>query len=248
MVHWVGDVPGPLPSPRPSLLHLLPHRLPCPPPARLVQSRTPSSGPSWPPSSLARSTCFSRAPAPSTTRRVRCGAGWGGGWVVGVLSPARCLGGPSFHSWFPRHLCPLLPLRPPTSPLPLPCSTPPHVGVPAHLSELLARVDGAKALAIIQHMAKDLVPIMEKGLVDCPLVHRCGAGPWGMVLTSCDVLALLHVGVHGRTGLFNFQSAPVVLIDSTPRPRPPSLPSFTGWWPSTWRTRPPPWWRTRPRP
>lgn len=37
----------------------------------------------------------------------------------------------------------------------------------------MARVDGAKQRSIIQHMSKDLIPIMEKGLVDCPLVHRC---------------------------------------------------------------------------
>ena len=45
-------------------------------------------------------------------------------------------------------------------------------GAPAHLADLMPRVDGAKQRSIIQHMSKDLIPIMEKGLVDCPLVHR----------------------------------------------------------------------------
>jgi hypothetical protein len=46
-------------------------------------------------------------------------------------------------------------------------------GVPAHLGDLMPHVDGGKQRSIIQHMSKDLIPIMEKGLVDCPLVHRC---------------------------------------------------------------------------
>ena len=50
-----------------------------------------------------------------------------------------------------------------------------RAGAPAHLADLMARVDGAKQRSIIQHMSKDLIPIMEKGLVDCPLVHRCVA-------------------------------------------------------------------------
>jgi len=37
----------------------------------------------------------------------------------------------------------------------------------------MVRVDTSKQRSIIQHMSKDLIPIMEKGLVDCPLVHRC---------------------------------------------------------------------------
>lgn len=45
-------------------------------------------------------------------------------------------------------------------------------GAPAHLGDLMPRVDGSKQRSIIQHMSKDLMPIMEKGLVDCPLVHR----------------------------------------------------------------------------
>lgn len=65
-------------------------------------------------------------------------------------------------------LCPPAPLGPPTP-------TPPHTGAPSHLADLMARVDGAKQRAIIQHMSKDLLPLMEKGLVDCPLAHRCGA-------------------------------------------------------------------------
>lgn len=36
----------------------------------------------------------------------------------------------------------------------------------------MPRVDGSKQRSIIQYMSKDLMPIMEKGLVDCPLVHR----------------------------------------------------------------------------
>lgn len=57
---------------------------------------------------------------------------------------------------------------------PLPSPLPRAAGTPAHLSDLMSRVDGAKQRSIIQHMSKDLIPIMEKGLVDCPLVHRCG--------------------------------------------------------------------------
>lgn len=45
-------------------------------------------------------------------------------------------------------------------------------GAPAHLGDLMGRVDGGKQRSVIQHMSKDLIPIMEKGLVDCPLVHR----------------------------------------------------------------------------
>lgn len=47
-----------------------------------------------------------------------------------------------------------------------------RAGAPARLADLFARVDGAKKRSIVQHMSKDLVPISEKGLVDCPLVHR----------------------------------------------------------------------------
>lgn len=46
-------------------------------------------------------------------------------------------------------------------------------GAPAHLSDLLAGVEPAKRRAVMTHMSQGLVPIMEKGLVDPPLVHRC---------------------------------------------------------------------------
>jgi hypothetical protein len=52
------------------------------------------------------------------------------------------------------------------------CSAAAPAGAPARLADLFARVDGAKRRSVVQHMSKDLVPISEKGLVDCPLVHR----------------------------------------------------------------------------
>ncbi|PSC67012.1 pumilio-like protein 24 [Micractinium conductrix] len=63
------------------------------------------------------------------------------------------------------------------------------------------RVDGAKQRSIIQHMSKDLIPIMEKGLVDCPLVHRLVSefmefSPASVVADAADNLCgdpLLHM-------------------------------------------------------
>ncbi|PRW61613.1 pumilio-like protein 24 [Chlorella sorokiniana] len=80
-------------------------------------------------------------------------------------------------------------------------------GAPAHLAELMARVDGAKQRSIIQHMSKDLIPIMEKGLVDCPLVHRLLAefmefSPASVVADAAENLSgdpLLHM-VHTKDG------------------------------------------------
>ena len=54
----------------------------------------------------------------------------------------------------------------------LPCCL---AGAPARLHDLMTHVDGAKQRSIIQHMSRHLIPIMEKGLVDCPLVHRRAA-------------------------------------------------------------------------
>ncbi|PSC67267.1 pumilio-like protein 24, partial [Micractinium conductrix] len=81
-------------------------------------------------------------------------------------------------------------------------------GTPAHLSDLMSRVDGAKQRSIIQHMSKDLIPIMEKGLVDCPLVHRLVSefmefSPASVVADAADNLCgdpLLHM-VHTKEGV-----------------------------------------------
>ena len=43
---------------------------------------------------------------------------------------------------------------------------------PAHLSDLLGTVDAAKRRIILQRMAVQLVPLMEKALVDPTLAHR----------------------------------------------------------------------------
>ena len=51
-------------------------------------------------------------------------------------------------------------------------------GPPARLGDLLRSVDPAKRRAVLQDLAKALVPIMEKGLVDSQIVHRWG-GRWG---------------------------------------------------------------------
>lgn len=57
-------------------------------------------------------------------------------------------------------------------------------GAPAHLGGLLAGVDTAKRRAVIQQLSRDLLPIMEKGLVDCPLVHRSAPG-WAHICAAC---------------------------------------------------------------
>lgn len=58
-------------------------------------------------------------------------------------------------------------------PSPITCKQAPlPAGAPGRLADLMALVDAAKQRSIIQHMSKHLIPIMEKGLVDCPLVHR----------------------------------------------------------------------------
>ena len=100
--------------------------------------------------------------ARSTTRRVRA-QGPGVPAPCSLLCDCGCGAAPrhvgrhvSPHPFLCLRLCPTHP-----------------AGAPAHLGDLMARVDGAKQRSIIQHMSKDLIPIMEKGLVDCPLVHRC---------------------------------------------------------------------------
>lgn len=80
-------------------------------------------------------------------------------------------------------------------------------GPPAHLGDLMARVDSAKQRSIIQHMSKDLLPIMEKGLVDCPLVHRLISefmehSPASVVADAAENLSgdpILHM-VHTKEG------------------------------------------------
>ena len=57
-------------------------------------------------------------------------------------------------------------------------------GPPARLGELMSAVEPAKQRSIIQHMARDLLPILEKGLVDPHLLHR----------RARSLLLLLHKG------------------------------------------------------
>lgn len=48
----------------------------------------------------------------------------------------------------------------------------PQEEAPARLSELFKTVDAAKQRLILQRMALQLTPIMEKAIVDPPLTHR----------------------------------------------------------------------------
>lgn len=80
-------------------------------------------------------------------------------------------------------------------------------GPPAHLSDLLAAVDGNKQKSIMQQLAADLSPIFEKGLVDAQLSHRLAAeylanAPAGLVIDAVESLsgeALLHM-LHTKDG------------------------------------------------
>jgi len=80
-------------------------------------------------------------------------------------------------------------------------------GPPAHLSDLLAAVDGNKQKSIMQQLAADLSPIFEKGLVDAQLAHRLAAeylanAPAGLVIDAVESLsgeALLHM-LHTKDG------------------------------------------------
>eukprot|EP00887_Chlorella_sp_A99_P001683 scaffold8.g1683.t1 len=78
---------------------------------------------------------------------------------------------------------------------------------PAHLGDALAGVSGAQRRGVIQSISRDLIPIMEKGLVDCPLVHRLVAeymehAPASLVADAAEYLSgepLLHM-VHTKDG------------------------------------------------
>jgi pumilio family protein 6 len=80
-------------------------------------------------------------------------------------------------------------------------------GVPRRLADLLAAVDGAKARAVMGHLAAALAPILDKGLVDCQLAHRLlaeymAAAPASLVAEAATALsgpALLHMA-HTREG------------------------------------------------
>lgn len=182
-------------------------------------------------------------------------------------------------------------------------------GVPHHLSELMARVDGAKQRSIIQvgpaglcfrhsgagegvlmslgrpgrprqaypsapspgptahptsypslrprglppmrpsahllplqHMSKDLLPIMEKGLVDCPLVHRCVGGVGRRRRMRTAPSRRRGVGCSAGGG-----SAPPVGHAARTRPPPPAprLPAASSL--NSWRHRPRLWWLTLQR-
>lgn len=74
-------------------------------------------------------------------------------------------------------------------------------GAPAHLADLLRAVDGAKRRSVVQHLAQDLVPVIEKGLVDPPLVHRCVArSARSGVARAVHALGAVDVGQGGRAG------------------------------------------------
>jgi hypothetical protein len=45
--------------------------------------------------------------------------------------------------------------------------------VPASLKEVLAAADPVKKRQVLQSVSQHLIPIMEKGLVDSMLSHRC---------------------------------------------------------------------------
>ena len=55
---------------------------------------------------------------------------------------------------------------------------------PASLGAALAGADPARVRAVLQRLAVQLAPVVEKGMLDPVLVHRCGwgrvGGDWGM--------------------------------------------------------------------
>ncbi|KAI3432645.1 hypothetical protein D9Q98_004191 [Chlorella vulgaris] len=105
-------------------------------------------------------------------------------------------------------------------------------GVPAHLGDLMPHVDGGKQRSIIQHMSKDLIPIMEKGLVDCPLVHRLISefmefSPASVVADGAENLLgdpLLHM-VHTKEGV---KAVCMALAYGTAKDRKKALKSMKG--------------------
>ncbi|KAL4423682.1 hypothetical protein ABPG75_000983 [Micractinium tetrahymenae] len=105
-------------------------------------------------------------------------------------------------------------------------------GAPSHLADLMARVDGAKQRSIIQHMSKDLLPLMEKGLVDCPLAHRLISefmefSPASVVADAAESLSgdpLLHM-VHTKEGA---KAACMVLAYGTAKDRKKALKCMKG--------------------
>lgn len=50
--------------------------------------------------------------------------------------------------------------------------------MPASLKEVLAAADPVKKRQVLQSLSQHLIPIMEKGLVDSQLSHRCTLCPW----------------------------------------------------------------------
>ncbi|KFM22722.1 Pumilio-like protein 24 [Auxenochlorella protothecoides] len=105
-------------------------------------------------------------------------------------------------------------------------------GAPASLARLLAGVDAGKAGAILQHMAAAVLPIVEKKLVDCALVHRVLAefmalAPASLVADAVGPLsgeALLHM-VHTREGA---AAACAVLAHGSPKDRKAAVRALKG--------------------
>lgn len=105
-------------------------------------------------------------------------------------------------------------------------------GPPGKLKDLLASVDGAKARAIIQHLATELSPVLEKGLMDCQLAHRLAAeymsaAPASLVADAAESLsgeALLHM-VHTKDGA---TAACAVLAYGTAKDRKKALKAMKG--------------------
>ncbi|GAB4820309.1 hypothetical protein N2152v2_007355 [Parachlorella kessleri] len=105
-------------------------------------------------------------------------------------------------------------------------------GAPAHLPDLLAAVDGAKRRAVIQNLAREVVPLIEKGLVDPPLAHRLVAEfleccPASLVADAVESLCgepLLHM-VHTKEGA---RAACMALAYATAKERKKAVRAFKG--------------------
>ena len=105
-------------------------------------------------------------------------------------------------------------------------------GAPVSLSTLLSAVDASKRRSIIQHLAKAIYPVIEKGLVDCQLAHRLvaeylEAGPASLVVDAVETLsgeALLHM-LHTHDGV---KAACMVFAYGTAKDRKKALKAMKG--------------------
>jgi hypothetical protein len=70
--------------------------------------------------------------------------------------------------------------------------------VPASLKEVLAAADPVKKRQVLQNLSQHIIPIMEKGLVDSMLSHRCV--PQSLMAALQLETILINCQAHAKRG------------------------------------------------